>query len=63
MVFNGMPTRYMMPSDMKVVTGIAVDATRAELIGNRIIIMRMITAIEMNRSRRNELTLALTTPA
>ena len=63
MVFNGMPTRYMMPNDMNVVTGMAVEATSAELIGNRIIIIRMITAIDMNRSRRKELTLAFTTPA
>ena len=62
-VLSGIPARYMMPTEMNVVTGMAVEATSAELNGKRIIIVRMMTAIEMNRSRRNELTLALTTPA
>ena len=52
MMFSSMPTAYMMPMLVKVLSGMVIAATMAERMGNRIIITRMITIIDSIKSRR-----------
>ena len=60
-MFSSMPTIYMMETLTKVLSGMVMDATMAERMGNSTIMTRMMMTIEMMRSRRNELTLSATT--
>ena len=56
-----MPAKYIIATDTKVLSGIVTAATTAERNGNSTIITKIITAIEIRRSRKNELTLIATT--
>ncbi len=60
-VFNGMPTAYIIPIDIKILIGMEVAATIADLKGKSSIITRITTTMETNRSRTNELTESSTT--
>ena len=58
-----MPHRYMIPTEMKVDSGMVMAATMADRNGKRSIITRMMMAMATNRSRRNECTESPTTLA
>ena len=51
----------MMATETNVLSGMVMAATMAERRGKSIIMTRMMTTIEMSRSRRKSLTLMLTT--
>ena len=60
-MFSSIPAIYIMATETNVLSGMVTAATMADRKGNSTIITRMMTAIEMSRSRRNELTLMATT--
>ena len=55
-VFNSILNKYINATQHAVQIGRPVLATRAVLIGKSIIITNITTAMEMNKSRRNEVT-------
>ena len=60
-MFSGMFAKYMMATEMNVLSGMVMAATMAERKGKSTIITRMITAIDSNRSRRKSRMLSPTT--
>ena len=60
-MFSGMLAKYMMATEMNVLSGMVMAATMAERKGKSTIITRMITAIDSNRSRRKSRMLSPTT--
>ena len=62
-VLSGMPNRYMIPTEMKVDSGMVMAATMADRSGKSSIMTRMMMAMATNRSRRNECTESPTTLA
>ena len=60
-MFSSMPIIYMIATLTKVLSGMVMAATMAERMGNSTIMIRMMIAIEMSRSRRKSLTLIATT--
>ena len=60
-MFSSMPTIYMMATETKVLSGMVIAATMADLNGKSTIITRIMIAIDMSRSRRNDVMLIVTT--
>ena len=60
-MFSSMPIIYIMDTDTKVLNGIVMAATIAERKGKSTIITRIMMAIEISRSRKNDVMLNDTT--
>ena len=60
-MFRGMWEKYMNATEMNVLSGMVMAATMADRSGKSIIITRMMTTIESNRSRRKSRMLSPTT--
>ena len=60
-MFSSMPTIYMIATETKVLNGMVIAATMAERKGKSTIITRIMTIIEISRSRRNDVMLSDTT--
>ena len=60
-MFSSMPIIYMIATETKVLSGMVIAATMADRRGKSTIITRMMIAIEISRSRRNDVTLSVTT--
>ena len=60
-MFSGMLAKYMMATEINVLSGMVMAATMAERSGKSTIMTRMMTAIDSKRSRRKSRMLSPTT--